>query len=138
MFLNSLTDEQKKSFLAIARKIIGADGILDTRERQMIEAMRYEMGLWDETDLPKGYIEDLAKPFDTRQSRVILILESIALTYADDEFSGEEKKILRELALLFEFSEEEATAMENWVLRYKNRSLQIHFERSSCRDKVGQ
>ena len=120
MFLNSLTDEQKKSFLAIARKIIGADGILDTRERQMIEAMRYEMGLWDETDMPKGYIEDLAKPFDTRQSRVILMLESIALTYADDEFSGEEKKILRELALLFEFSEEVATAMENWVLRYKN------------------
>ena len=120
MFLNSLTDEQKKSFLAIAKKIIGANGILDTRERQMIEAMRYEMGLWDETDLPKGYIEDLAKPFDTRQSRVILMLESIALTYADEEFSGEEKKILRELALLFEFSEEEANAMENWVLRYKN------------------
>ncbi len=120
MFLNSLTDEQKKSFLAIAKKIIGANGILDTRERQMIEAMRYEMGLWDETDMPKGYIEDLAKPFDTRQSRVILLLESIALTYADEEFSGEEKKILRELALLFEFSEEEANAMENWVLRYKN------------------
>ncbi len=120
MFLNSLTEGQKKSFLAIARKIIGADGIMDTRERQMIEAMRYEMGLWDETDLPEGYIEDLAKPFDTRQSRVILMLESIALTYADEEFSGEEKKILRELALLFEFSEEEATAMENWVLRYKD------------------
>jgi tellurite resistance protein len=119
MFLNRLTDEQKKSFLAIARKIIGADGILDTRERQMIEGMRYEMGLWNEIDLPQGYIEDLAKSFDTRQSRVILMLESIALTYADEEFSGEEKKILRELALLFEFSEEEATAMENWVLRYK-------------------
>jgi hypothetical protein len=120
MFLNRLTDEQKKSFLAIARKIIGADGILDTRERQMIEGMRYEMGLWNEIDLPQGYIEDLAKSFDTRQSRVILMLESIALTYADEEFSGEEKKILRELALLFEFSEEEATAMENWVLRYKD------------------
>ena len=120
MFLNSLTEEQKKSFLAIAKKIIGANGILDSRERQMIEAMRYEMGLWDEIDLPKGYIDDLAKPFDTRQSRVILMLESIALTYADEEFSGEEKKILRELALLFEFSEGEANAMENWVLRYKD------------------
>jgi len=120
MFLNSLTEEQKKSFLAIAKKIIGANGILDSRERQMIEVMRYEMGLWDEIDLPKGYIDDLAKPFDTRQSRVILMLESIALTYADEEFSGEEKKILRELALLFEFSEGEANAMENWVLRYKD------------------
>lgn len=119
MFLNSLTDEQKKAFLAIAMKIIGADGVLDPRERQMVESMRYEMGLWDETDLPKGHIEDMAKPFDTRQSRVILMLESIALAYVDEEFASKEQKILRELALLFGFSEEEATTMENWVLRYK-------------------
>jgi hypothetical protein len=120
MFLNMLTEAQKKAFLAIAMKIIGADGLLDPRERQMIEGMRYEMGMWDETDLPKGSIEELAEPFDTRQSRVILMLESIALAYVDEEFAGEEEKILRALALVFEFSEEQATAMENWVLRYKD------------------
>jgi len=120
MFLNMLTEAQKKAFLAIGMKIIGADGLLDPRERQMIEGMRYEMGMWDETDLPKGSIEELAEPFDTRQSRVILMLESIALAYVDEEFAGEEEKILRALALVFEFSEEEATAMENWVLRYKD------------------
>ncbi len=122
MFLNQLTLEQKKAFLAIAMRIIGADGVLDPRERGALEAMRYEMGLFTETDLPKGYIEDLAKSFDTRKSRVILILEGIALALADDEFAGEEKKILRELALLFGFSEEEAAAMENWVM--KSRDLQ--------------
>ncbi len=120
MFLNMLTEAQKKAFLAIAMKIIGADGLLDPRERQMIEGMRYEMGMWDETDLPKGSIEELAKPFDTRQSQVTLMLEGIALAYVDEEFTGEEEKILRALALIFEFSEEEATAMENWVLRYKD------------------
>jgi tellurite resistance protein len=120
MFLNMLTEAQKKACLAIAMKIIGADGLLDPRERQMVEGMRYEMGMWGETDLPKGSIEELAESFDTRQSRVILMLESIALAYADDEFAGEEEKILRALALVFEFSEEEATAMENWVLRYKD------------------
>lgn len=120
MFLNMLTEAQKKAFLAIAMKIIGADGLLDPRERQMIEGMRYEMGLWDTTDLPKGSIEELAEPFDTHQSQVILMLESIALAYADEEFTGEEEKILRALALVFEFSEEKATAVENWVLRYKS------------------
>lgn len=119
MFLNSLTQEQKKAFLAIAMKIIGADGILETRERQMIETMRYEMGLYDETDLPKGDIEDIAKAFDTRKSRAIMMLEGIALAYADENLGGEEQKILRALALIFGISEEEATAMENWVLRYK-------------------
>ncbi len=45
MFLNKLNDNQKKTFLAIALKIVGADRRLDPRERQMIEGMRYEMGL---------------------------------------------------------------------------------------------
>ena len=122
MFLNNLTIEQKKAFLAIAMRIIGADGILDPRERQMIEAMRYEMGLFTETDLPGKYIsvEELVKPFDSRKSQIVLMLESISLAYADDEFASEEAKILRELALIFNFSEEEATAMENWVQKYRD------------------
>ncbi len=119
MFLNRLTIEQKKAFLAIAMKIVGADRRLDPKERRTIEAMRYEMGLLVETDIPMGSIEELAKPFDTRQSQVILMLEGISLALVDEEFHGEEQKILRALALIFGFSEKEATAMENWVLRCK-------------------
>ncbi len=119
MFLNRLTPDQKKAFLAIAMKIVGADRTLDPKERQTIEGMRYEMGLWTETDIPMGSIEELAKPFDTRQAQVILMLEGIALALVDEEFHGAEQKILRALALIFGFSEEEATAMENWVLRSK-------------------
>lgn len=120
MFLNRLTEEQKKAFLAIAMKLIGADGVLDPRERRMIEGMRYEMGMYSDTDLPTGYVEDLAKAFDTRESQVAMMLESIALVYADEEYANEEEKIMRELALIFNFSEEEATAMENWVMRYRD------------------
>jgi hypothetical protein len=119
MFLNRLTVEQKKSFLAIAMKIVGADRHLDPKERRTIEGMRFEMGIWTETDIPRGTIEELARPFDTRRSQVILMLEGIALALVDEEFHGEEKKILRALALIFGFPEKEATTMENWVLRYK-------------------
>ena len=119
MFLNRLTAAQKKAFLAIAMKIIGADRRLDVKERQAIEAMRFEMGLWTETDIPRGSIEELAKPFDTRQSQVISMLEGIALALTDEELHGEEEKILRALALIFGFSEKEANAMENWVVRSK-------------------
>jgi hypothetical protein len=119
MFLNRLTDEQKKAFLAIAMKIVGADRRLDPEERRTIESMRFEMGLFNETDIPMGSIEELAKPFDNRQAQVIVMLEGIALAFVDEEFHGEERKILRALALIFKFSEEDANAMENWVLRYK-------------------
>ena len=119
MFLNLLNKDQKLAFLAVAMKIIGADGILEPRERQMIEAMRYEMGLFTETNLPKGDLEDIVKPFDTKKSRIIMMLESIAVAYADENLGAEEQKILRALALIFELSEDEATALEDWVLRYK-------------------
>ena len=119
MFLNNLTLEQKKAFLSVAMKIMKADGRLDARERDMVEGMRYEMGLWNETVLPKGFLEELVKPFDTRKSRIILLLESIALAYSDDDFADEEKKILRQMAILFEFNEEEATKIEGWVLRFR-------------------
>jgi uncharacterized tellurite resistance protein B-like protein len=118
MFLTMLNQEQKKAFLAIAMKIIGADGRLHPKERQMIEAMRFEMGLFQETDLPHGSIEELTQPFDTHRSQAILIMEGIALAYADSDFSGEEQKILRAMALIFGISEKNATEMENWVLEY--------------------
>jgi uncharacterized tellurite resistance protein B-like protein len=119
MFLAMLNDEQKKAFLAIALKIVHADGRLEPKERRMIEAMRYEMGLLQETALPHGSIEELAKPFDTRKAQSILMMEGIGLALADTDFSGEEKKILRALALIFNISEQDATEMENWVLEFK-------------------
>jgi uncharacterized tellurite resistance protein B-like protein len=120
MFLASLNEEQKKTFLAIGMKIIGADRRLDKKERQMIEAMRYEMGLFREIILPHGTIEELAKVFDTHRSQSIVLMESIGLAYADADFSKEEQKILRSLALIFGFPEEDATEIENWVLDYRN------------------
>jgi tellurite resistance protein len=118
MFLRNLNEDQQKAFLAIAMKIAGADGRLDPSERQLIEAMRLEMGLLHETNLPSGSIEELAEPFDSRQAQTAVLLEGIALAYADNDFSGEEQKILRALALIWNISEEDATTMENWVLDY--------------------
>jgi tellurite resistance protein len=118
MFLRNLNEDQQKAFLAIAMKIAGADGRLDPAERQLIEAMRFEMGLLQEATLPNGSIEELAQPFDTRKAQTSALLEGIALAYSDNEFSGEEQKILRALALIWNIPEEDATQMENWVLNY--------------------
>lgn len=122
MFLGRLNEAQRKAFLAIAIKLTGADGRLDPRERVMIEAMRHETGLWTETDLPKGDMEDIAKEFDTHESRVIALMESIAIALADEDLAKEEENILRELARIFDFTEEKATAIENWVMNFKKLS----------------
>ena len=119
MFLRNLNEEQQKAFLAIAMKIVGADGRLAPEERQLIEAMRFEMGLLQEAALPTGSVEELAQPFDTRQAQSTVLMEGIALAFSDNDFSGEEQKILRALALIWGISEEDATEMENWVLDYR-------------------
>jgi len=119
MFLRNLNEEQQKAFLAIAMKIVGADGQLTPEERRLIEAMRFEMGLLQEATLPTGSVEELAQPFDSRQAQATVLMEGIALAYSDNDFSGEEQKILRALALIWGIPEEDATEMENWVLEYK-------------------
>jgi len=119
MFLRNLNVEQQKAFLAIAMKIVGADGRLDPGERRLIEAMRVEMGLLVEMKLPTGTIEELSVFFGTRNAQATAMLEGIALALSDNDFSGEEQKILRALALIWNISEEEATAMEEWVLEYQ-------------------
>lgn len=118
MFLNRLNPEQKKAFLAIAIKLSGADGRLDQRERIMIESMRYEMGMWSDTDLPTGSIEQIATAFDSYNTKIVAMLEAIAIAYADEEMAGQEKNILREMARIFNFTEEKATTLEQWVLRF--------------------
>lgn len=119
MFLKKLNEEQQIAFIAIAMKIIGADGHLDPQERRMVEAMRIEMGLFHEAKLPSGNIEELAKPFDTHWAQVTVLLEGLLLAYSDNDFSGNEQKILRALALIWGISEEEANELEKWVLEYK-------------------
>ncbi len=120
MYLNKLSDEQRLAFLSISQKLINADGILDRREQNAIDMMRIEMGLYEEAKLPTGSIEDIVSVFDSKSSKVYSFIEWLALSYADNNFSGEEQKILRAIAVLFELNESKATELENWVISYND------------------
>lgn len=117
MFLNHLQEEQKKAFLALALKMMHADEVTDPREELIFLSMRREMGFWQETRLPQGTVEDLASLFTDRKSQRIVMLELLGMVYADERFQEQEQRLLRGLARLFDISEEEATKLENWVLR---------------------
>ncbi len=94
MYLNKLTDDQKLAFLSISLKLINSDGILDRREQNAIDMMRIEMGLIEEAKLPTGSMEDILSVYDSNNSKIYSFIEWLALAYADDNFSGEEKKII--------------------------------------------
>ncbi len=126
MFLNQLQDEQKKAFLSLALKLIQADGVTDPREEMIFLAMRQEMGLWQETQLPQGSVEKLSAPFADKKSQRIVILELLGLVYADERFQEQEQRLLRGLANLFEISEEDATKIESWALRQIQLTREAH------------
>ncbi len=119
MYLSKLTDDQKLAFLSIAIKIINADGILDKKEQNAINMMRLEMGLIDEAKLPTGTLEETVSVFDSNISKIHTFIEWLSLAYADNNFSGEEQKLLRGIAILFGFDEAKATELENWVISYR-------------------
>jgi len=120
MYLSKLSYEQKLAFLSIAVKIIDADGILDRREQNAINSMRVEMGLIEESKLPTGPLEETLSVFNSKTSKVFAFIEWLYLAYADEDFSGEEQKILRAIALIFGFNETMATNLEKWVIDYKH------------------
>lgn len=120
MYLSKLSYEQKLAFLSIAIKIIDADGVLDKREQDAINSMRIEMGLLEEAKLPAGPFEDTLSVFNSESSKVYAFIEWLYLAYSDENFSGEEQKILRSVALIFGFDENKSSDLEKWILEYKN------------------
>lgn len=120
MFLGRLNHEQRKAFLALALRMVKADGNFDSKERKFIEYYRYETGLYSETVLPDGTIEELAATFDTDPARKIVLIEAIALAYIDGDCCDEERMILRALALSFDYDETVAVEIEEWVLSHKD------------------
>jgi uncharacterized tellurite resistance protein B-like protein len=119
MYLSKLSYEQKLAFLSISVKIINADGILDKREQNTINSMRIEMGLIEEAKLPTGPLEDILSVFNNEPSKVYAFIEWLYLAYSDEDFSGEEQKLLRAVALIFGFDENKASNLENWIVDYK-------------------
>ncbi len=116
MFLRDLNQEEKKAFLSLAFKIIKCDGCLAQEEKERIEEIRVETGLFTETELMDKSIEELVNIFSSKESKKSALIEAVRLAYIDGEYDNQEQKILRAMALGFGFNEKEAMEIENWVL----------------------
>lgn len=117
MFLNLLTDRQKASFFALATKVVMADGGVVPEEAVTLDIRRYEMG--EDVSAPPDeiYGEPNTDVFDTRKSQMVALAELYVLAYSDDDFHEDERPILRQLADVWGFSDDECTEIERWAKR---------------------
>ncbi|MFT7246032.1 MAG: hypothetical protein ACI82A_003403 [Candidatus Azotimanducaceae bacterium] len=117
MFLSSLTQIQKETFLCLAHNVVVSDGDLTVGEELMMEDMRREMNI-DRSYVPHYVeLEGIEKIFTTRRARSTTMIALIRLGYADGAFEVEEESFLRVLCKPFEISDADFSLIDNWVKR---------------------
>ena len=113
MFLENLEPREKRAFLALAHKVVHADGVLAEREARILATLS------DAIREPalEGTLEELAAVFQSRRSRVSALLELMGIGYADGEYHVAEIESVAEIARALGFSDDELVGLENWVVR---------------------
>ena len=115
MFLNNLSEEQQQAFLKIVHEFVNVDGV-EPEEEALMETYCRETGLSTD-DVAEQPVPQLLSLFETRRSRVSMMLELIGLGHIDQDFSENEQEYLRRFLEEFGWAESEFDILENWVLR---------------------
>ena len=117
MWLSVLEERQRHALLGLAYNVMVSDGLLDPNEEGMLDDFKREMGLDLSLEVDYLELEGIERTFDTRQSRVIAILNLLRLSYADGAFEIEEECLLKEVSGVFDLSDDDFLLLDNWVRR---------------------
>ena len=118
MWLARLTDAQRRALLGLAHNVVVSDGILDPNEEGMLSEFKAEMGFAADYALDYLPLEGIDAVFESRQSRLIVMINLLRLSYADGAFEVEEECLLKEVSRVFGLSEQEFQLLDNWVRRW--------------------
>lgn len=124
MFLNLLNERQKQSFLALATKVVMADGEVVPKEHVTLNVRVAEMG----GDIKAPPAEIFGEPnfeiFDTTRAQTIVVLELLVIAYSDQDYHEYERPIIDQLATEFGFSKNEMKLFEDWAIRQSPLSVE--------------
>lgn len=118
MWLSTLSTEQRRALLGLAHNVVVSDGLLDPNEEWMLGEMKREMELNPADDSEYLELSGIEEIFDSRQSRVVALVNLLRLGYADGAFEIEEECLLREVCKAFQLPDDEFLLLENWVRRF--------------------
>lgn len=124
MFLNLLNDRQKQSFLALATKVVMADGEVAPKEHVTLNVRVAEMGGNVKAPPAEIYGEPNFEVFDTNRAQTIVVLELLVIAYSDQDYHEDERPIIDQLATEFGFSKNEMKLFEDWAIRQSPLSVE--------------
>lgn len=123
MFLAHLNEAQKNSFLALATRVVLADGELTDQENAQLDRLKREMGGSAKAPPEEVFGNTNLTNFSDRRARMIVLMELLALGYADNDFHADEAKVILELAKAFGVSDSDFAAASAWA---KTQAKQMH------------
>lgn len=120
MFLNDLSQVEKKAFLSLAVQAAQSNDDLAAEQEAMIKEYCHETGFatFDmEKAEPMDALIELFKD-SAVQNRKIVLLETVGLMYADGTYDEKEEAFVRKLAVEIGISNETKQKLEILIERY--------------------
>jgi tellurite resistance protein len=116
MFLNRLNKKEKEAFLELAHYVERSDGDFSNDQKHIIEKYCMEMQINDiEFDVEQFDIYDTLDKIQDSKSRKIVLLEIMALIYADDFLHEEERKVLEKILEEFNLNYSLSVVYTQWA-----------------------
>ena len=116
MFLSTFQKEEQDAFLALAKQLVAADGVLDENEIQLMNQFLQEMGVMDdqvEIMTMGAALEALGKSSMTVKKQIFI--ELVGLSKCDDSLDTNEEEILKHMASELGIAEETAAKLRACV-----------------------
>ena len=116
MFLVQLQEDEKKAFLKLAQHIMEVNTSEGEKEKLILLAYANEMGISVEDFNENEFnLEEILSIFKSEVSKKIVLLEIMALIYADNQVDEEEEKFIKDLCDKFGISRQQAQIYEEWT-----------------------
>ena len=115
MFLNRLLMNEKQAFLTLAHHVAHADSEFSVEEEVLIAKYCMEMQMDDvEYDEEKFDLARVLNTFERDSHQKIVLLELMALVYADGEVAKQEQQLLNDIIAHFGLNPNLAIVYREW------------------------
>lgn len=118
MFLHMLDDAQQRAFLALAYKMVIADGRVRPEESKALKSLRAEAEIAGTLPVDAVLGDADLSAFADPEARLRVLLNLIALGYADGEFHPRESHLFHEVASAFGIDDDTLQRFADWGRDY--------------------
>ncbi len=117
MFLRTLNDDQKRALWVLAYHLVVSDHNVSLKEGELMDELTNGLRT-DIPVLPQQLVErPSVEAFDTRESRVAVMLEILTVALGDNMFPDAESKLVKDLASELGFGNEAFEELRSWAER---------------------